>query len=316
MKEFSTALLREKFVIYDPAKGKENGAATIALSNRLTAELRDGAGRIVETFIIRAHNMHSAVRMVARIIQNFSQSGPLSTRRDGYDWEGAWNSIVNDYEYAYNPERWVAIYLNGKCIFSKGERHPFLDMIEKCDWENDLEYDFAIPVAEKLFMQKGKSLKIEHDSNVALSVHFEGNTGRLGIILRSPGRTTTFTFTAQSKNGDVLNIPQCLSSAAAFLEGIQLSFLVGMNTEKIRLGIIERFSKEEKQTKEGKARLQRLKSEIENLEKTFNVRYRPEKPEFHHLVIDAEALAKKILVPPEPAEESEKSGPNSEESGP
>lgn len=307
MKEFSTALLREKFVIYDPARGKENGAATIALSNRMTVDLRDSEGRIAETLIVRAQNMHSAARMVARIVQSFNQGGPLTIRRDGYDWEGAWNSIVNDYEYAYNPERWVAIYLGGKCIFSKGERHPFLDMIEKCDRENDLEYDFSIPMAEKLFMKKGKPLKIEHDSNVALSAHFENDTGRLGIILRGPTRTTTFTFTAQSEKGKTLNVPQCLSGAAAFLEGIQLSFLVGMNTEKIHLGLIERFSKEEKQTKEGRTRLQRLKSEIENLEMAFNIRYRPEKPEFHLLVMDAEALGKKILKPPEPAEENKKS---------
>lgn len=305
MKEFSTALLREKFVIYDPAKGKDNGAATIALSNRLAVELRDSEGRIAETLIVRAQNMHSAVRMVARIVQSFGQGGPLSIRRDGYDWDGAWHAIVNDYEYAHNPERWVAVYHEGKCLFSKGDHHPFLDMIEKCDQENSRDYDFAIPMAEKLFLQKGKPLKVDYDSNVALSCHFENNTGRLGIILRGPTRTTTFTFTGQSEKGKTLNIPQCLSGAAAFLEGVQLSFLVGMNTEKLHLGIIERFSKEEKQTKEGRTRLQRLKAEIETLERAFTVRYRPEKPEFHLLVIDAETLAKKILVPPEPSEESE-----------
>jgi hypothetical protein len=113
-------------------------------------------------------------------------------------------------------------------------------------------------------------------------------------------RTTTFTFTATPKKvGQAINIPQCLGSAAAFLEGVQLSFLVGMNTEKIRIGIIERFSKEEKQTREGRQRLSRLSSEIANLESAFEIRYRPERPEFHHLMMDAEKLGQKILVPPE-----------------
>lgn len=302
MKEFSTALLREKFVIYDPEKGKENGAA-IALSNRLAAELRDSEGRITETLVVRAQTMHSAVRMVARIVQAFRQGGPLSIRQEGYDWKAAWDAIISDYEYIHNPERWIAVYHDGKCIFSEGERHPFLDMIEKCDRENDLDYDFSIPMAEKLFVQTGKPLKIEHNSNVAMSVHFAGNTGRLGIILRSPARTTTFTFTAvNEKEKTALNIPQCLSAAAAFLEGVQLSFFIGTNAEKISLGLIERFSKEEKQTKEARKRIQRLKSEIENLERTFSVRYRPERPEFQLLILEASALVAKTHQPPPPAE--------------
>ncbi|MCC6597636.1 MAG: hypothetical protein IT559_02465 [Alphaproteobacteria bacterium] len=284
MKAFNTTLLRERFVIYTPQKGNKKNASTVALSNRIAAELRDSEDRVSETFIIRTHNMHSAVRMLARIIQSFDQGGPLSIRQEGYDWEEAWHLIVNDYEHTYNPDRWVAIYHNGKCIFSKGKRHPFLDMIERCDHQNNLEYDFAIPMAEKIFMETGEPLKIEYDSNVALSAHFVDNTGRLGIILRGSSRATTFTFTVQKKNDRMLNISQCLGAAAAFLEGIQLSFLVGTNTEKLSTGVIERFSKEEKQIQDGKKRLQRLQSEIENLEITSNIHYRPEKPEFHLLI--------------------------------
>lgn len=299
MKEFSSSLLREKFVIYDPRKGMADKKSTVvALSNRLVAQLRNNKGELVETFVVRTQNMHSTVRMVARIIQLFNQTGPIAKRTD-FDWDTIWEQIVNDYEYAYNPQRWVAIYHAGKCVFAKGDRHPLLDMIEKCDFENDKDYDYAVPLAESLFTQAGKNLKIEHDSNVALSVHFENNVGRLGIIQRGSNKTTTFTFTAQAKPGKELNLPQCLGAAAAFLEGIQLSFLVGMNTEKIRIGIIERFSKEEKQTREGRQRLSRLSSEIANLETAAEIRYRPERPEFHHLMMDAEKLGQKILVAPE-----------------
>jgi hypothetical protein len=91
-----------------------------------------------------------------------------------------------------------------------------------------------------------------------------------------------------------------VSCSAAFLEGIQLAFLVGFNTEKIRLGIIERFSKEEKQTREAGERLVRLRHEVSNLEDTFEVRYRPEKPSFTMFLNQAETLAQKTLVPPPP----------------
>lgn len=102
-----------------------------------------------------------------------------------------------------------------------------------------------------------------------------------------------------------MNIPQALGACAGFLEGVQLAFLVGMNTHKICVGWIERFSKEEKQTREGKHRLSRLRAEISNLESQFNVRYRPEKPEFHHIMADAESFAQKTIEPPPESEDGE-----------
>ncbi len=301
MKDFCTELLREKFVISTPQSQTQDGV--IALSNRVVAPLQNRTGTVQETLVIRSHNMHCAVRMTARILQAFKAGGPLTTRALSYDWETVWHSILNDYETLYNPQCWIAIYHAGKCIFSAGEHHPLLDMIEKCDEDNESTYDFSISLAEELFRQTGKDFKIVHNSNVALSVHFENNQGRCGIILRSPLRTTTFTFTAQPKDEMPLNIPQCLGTCAAFLEGVQLAFQMGMNTEKIRLGLIERFSREEKQTREGKQRLTRLNDEILTLEKTFKIHYRPEKPEFHHIMMDAERLGQQVLKLPEKREE-------------
>ncbi len=93
-----------------------------------------------------------------------------------------------------------------------------------------------------------------------------------------------------------------MSAAAAFLEGIQLAFMIGMNNIKIQLGIIERLSKDEKKNREAIRRLSRLSAEIANLENSFDVRYRPEKPEFQHTIMDAEKLAMKVLQPEEGSE--------------
>ena len=314
MQTFETSLLREKFVIHDPKTGNKDEKATIALSNRFVVDLRNAKGSVLETYVVRGHNMHTVVRMATRILYAFNQSGPIAKRVPEFDWPKAWDTIINDYEYAYNPQRWVAVYKDGKTVFTYGEYHPFLDMIEKCDEDNDKDYDYAIPLAEQLFKKAGQNLRIEHDSNVALSVNFEDNQGRLGIILRGSNKTTTFSFSATAtKKDQVLNIPQCLGAAAAFLEGVQLAFLVGMNIEKIRIGLISRFSKEEKQTREGRQRLARLSTEIANLESAFEVRYRPEKPEFPAMVVEAEELGQKILEPPEkPFGEG---GPQPEEEG-
>jgi len=118
------------------------------------------------------------------------------------------------------------------------------------------------------------------------------------VILRAPERTTTFNFTVLSKDQEI-NIPQCLSVSAAFLEGIQLAFMVGMNVFKIRVGIFDRGSHDEKQTKEGQRRLGRLNAEIASMDSAFDVRYRPEKPEFYRIVSEAEDLANRTIKIPE-----------------
>ncbi len=297
MKDFSAKLLREKFVIRDLAYAdpQDKRASIVALSNRIVVELRDDSGRLSEKFVVRAQNMHSALRMAARIIQTFEKDGPLMVRAKSFDWEEAWSLIVNDYEYRYNAERWIALYYQGNCIFQQGEHHSFLDVIEKCDVDNDMDYDFTIPSAEKLFKQAGKAVEISYNSNVALSTEFTEQQGRCGVISRGSSQTATFTLSVRSRSEPV-NISRTLVSAAAFLEGIQLAFLIGFNTERMRIGLVDCIKQERRQTDKAKERLVRLNGEISNLEEFFDVRYRPERPNFEEFSQDAEELAKKILA--------------------
>ncbi|GJL84273.1 MAG: hypothetical protein DHS20C02_00480 [Micavibrio sp.] len=306
MAEFSGSLLREKFSIHDPeSEMHEQGQSVVALSNRLVVDLHSSNGKYEEKFIVRAHNMHGCVRMCARIFHTFHEGGPIMSRHIAFDWPAAWDSLVNDYEHAYNPQRWIAVYHKGRIIFESGSRHGLLDVIEQCDARNEDQYDMSVALAEDAFKQAGKTVTINYDSNVALVVTFEHGEGRCGIILRGPDRTTTFTFTAEGRREKTLSIPQCLAASAAYLEGIQLAFLIGMNNEKMRLNIIKRFSKEEKQTREAKKRLSRLAAEITNLESVYDVHYRPERPEFAVLIIEAEKLGQKILEPPRDDEDDE-----------
>ncbi len=299
MKELVTELLREKFVIHDPSASLKDGKGmTIALSNRVVIALKNDKGETQETMIVRAQNMHSCIRMAARMIQSFISSGPLLDRASPYDWLAAWDLSSGDYEQSFNPQRWVAVYKQGKVIFEKGERHAMLDIIENCNVTSKAGYEKSIEMAEAVIRKSGRAVRIEYDGNIALNVNLEQKQGRVGVILRSPHKTTTFNFSVAGKNGALLNFPQVLGSAAAFLEGIQLAFTVGMNGEKIRRGMITRHSPEEKHTNEAGRRLARLNGEIINLEGTFDVRYRPERPEFQRLVAEAEAMAQKILPAP------------------
>ncbi|MGB4107176.1 MAG: hypothetical protein WBK55_05200 [Alphaproteobacteria bacterium] len=299
MKELVTELLREKFVIHDLAAGLKSGQGpTIALSNRMVVALKNEKGETQETLIVRAQNMHSCIRMAARMVQSFISGGPLLDRPSPYDWQAAWDLASGEYEQNYNPQRWVAIYHGGKVVFEKGDRHPMLDIIEKCSEMTKGKYEDSIQHAEEIIRKQGRVLRLEYDGNVALVINLEKKQGRCGVILRSADKTRTFNFSVAAKGGMHLNFAQILGSGAAFLEGIQLAFSVGMNGEKIKRGIIARHSPEEKQTRESEIRLGRLNSEIANLETTFDVRYRPEKPEFPKVLAEAEELARKVLPAP------------------
>lgn len=299
IKEFSSSLLREKFIIHDinPDLDKKP-EPVIAVSNRMVVEIKNHRGNTVETFIVRSQNMHSCVRMAARLLQTFENSGPITKRSKPYNWEAAWKPLVNDFEQMFNPEIWVAIYQNGKQVYKDGDVHPFLDMIEKIDYSSTDKYEETIPLAEAAFKNTGKNVRIEYKGNVALVVQIEENMARCAVILRGAKKTTTFNYTSQPKNELHINMPHCLGSAASFLEGIQLAFRIGIDEHKINVGIIARRSKDEEFVIEGHKRLQDLNVHIVNLEDAYEVRYRPERPLFQHIMMDATKFAQKTIAAP------------------
>ncbi len=273
------------------------GHPLTAVSNRLAVPLRDARGKIAETFIVRAQNMHICLRMAAKIVQTYGRAGPLMVRAAPFDFEGAYDSFTEDHERKFNPDRWVAVYHAGKLVFESGTRHPFLDVIEKCDAKNPGNYDESVHVAEDMFAKMGKPITINHDSNIGFVITVGRDNGRCGLILRNPNKRTTFNFIAEDKGENKVTITQCLVVAAAYLEGIQIAFHIGMTNEKLRLGLITRYSDDDKRADSGRRRLGRLNAEIRNFENSLDVRYRPEKPEFSTVVIDAEYFARDLYAP-------------------
>ena len=252
MKSLHTSLLREKFTISDPKYPDREDAATIALSNRMMIDLVNSENGSHETYVIRGQNMHTVVRMAAHIVGEYNTNGPIAGR-GFFNWDQAWKAVLTDHEYRYNPDRWFAVYYKGKRIFEalENEVHPFLDMIEKCDFGNTQHYDYAIPMAQELLLKTGKSIEMKYDANVALNVSIENEQARVGIILRGLHKTTTFNFLADPRYpNDPLDMELVLNTAALFLEGLQLAFTVGMNEQKLRMRIIERLSEEHMQARE------------------------------------------------------------------
>ena len=129
--DFNTTLLREKFVIRD-MKGDINDKPLVAMSNRIAVNLTDARGITLETIIVRAQNMHMCIRMAGKIVQTFRAQGPILVRNIPYDWEDTWERLIGEHERTHNPDLWVAVFARGRRLFTRGEYHPFLDLIEKC----------------------------------------------------------------------------------------------------------------------------------------------------------------------------------------
>lgn len=295
--EFNATLLREKFEIFAKKKDKIVGPPVVALSNRIILPLKDARGNIVEKFIVRTQNMHSCLRMAALIIADYQKHGPLLSRAQSFDWDKAWRSTIDVHERRYNEEsRWVAIYNKGKVVYEDGKRHAFLDIIERCDNQNTQQYDNALKLAESAFLQLGKNVAIEYDANIAAIVRIKDDTARCGVILRSADKTTTFNFTAEEPDNRKISAPRCLSVVAAFLEGIQLAYMIGTVNEKIRLCALSNDSPQNMEAKSGYRRLKKLVPEIKTFNESRHVHYRPDKPDLTALVVAAENAAHKQFL--------------------
>lgn len=297
--EFKSSLLREKFTLRDVAGDLSDTPPVIALSNRMVLPLDMVEGENPETFIIRTQNMHSCARLCAAIAKEYQERGAIMSRPTSFGWDSIWNDIIKGYEKDWNPDIWCAIYFKGRAIYEYGTRHPFLDIIEKCDSASGQSYEESVLFAEKAFGQAGKSMKIEHDANIALIVSIKPDEAKCGVILRGANRKTTFNYTVKKHliRGEDIRIPTILMVSAAFLEGVQLAFAVGMINKKIFAGLIEKYSDEARKGKRGNDRLTNLTNAIEQLELKYNVHYRPDRPYFHKIVREAEDFAMTILKP-------------------
>lgn len=296
--DFSCVLLREKFVIRDASTTNPEDTL-VAVSNRLSITLHDGSGKISEIFVVRSQSMHICTRMAAKIIRTFQDLGPLMSRDFKFDFDAAWNDITEEYERQYNENCWLSVYNKGRRIFKSNDYHAFLDIIENCDAKNtSTNYETSVMLAEEIFAQSGKKITIDYDGHTGLVIDIRKARARCSMILRSPLRRTNFNYTATLKADGVeeINIPQCLTVAAAFLEGVQLAFFIGRVNEYQRLDNKLNTQEDLRIARAARLRVQRLEGDIRNFEVRFNVTYRPERPEFPHITIESEKYFHRIDI--------------------
>lgn len=296
--EFKSTLLREKFTIRDIGNDLSDTPPVIAMSNRMVLPLVSDTGEPSETFIVRAQNMHSCVRLCAAIAKEYYDRGSLMGRVTPFRWENLWSDVIKGYEKDWNPDIWTAIYYKGRVIYEDGSRHPFLDIIEQCDAASGQSYAESVKFAEKAFQQAGKPVKIQHDSNVALIVSIKPEEAKCGVILRGANKKTTFNFTAKKKpSGDSVRVATILTLCSTYLEGVQLAFNVGMTNKKRSAELMEKFSDEDRKGRRGAERLINLTTAVETVERKYFFHYRPDQPNFQTMVREAEDFALHLLKP-------------------
>lgn len=290
---FETTLLRERFVIRDQS-GKAD--KIVALSNRMVVSFKNTKNEIIESFTIRAHTMGLCTRIAAEICQTYESLGPIINRTSPFKWEKCWDMVLDEYEKKYNDNAWCAIYNEGKKVFSSNNYHIFLDLIEQFEGKNLGKYEQSLQLAEGALNKAGQNVKIEYDSNIALIMKQDGLQARVGIILRNPKKTTTFNFNVKEESADLpIQASHCLRVSSQFLDGIQLSFILGALTAKLGTGLSENRAADERQTRDARRKVNMSDATITTFTNNYLVTFRPERPDFSLLIDDAEKETRKAI---------------------
>lgn len=277
MEEFNTSLVREKIIFVDgsPDEGGLAKEPVVIRSNRIF--LRLGVVPVTEKVVIRAQNMHVTLRLAAKLLYHYYQDGLLLDRSASFDFAKQWDASLSAYDKEYNPDLWAAVYIGGKSVF-KTVTSPFVDVIEKCALLSIDNYDATMEVTENALKQIGRAVRINHSSNVATTFSDNGVTMRCGIIHRSSDKDTTFSFTV---TGGIQRerVVQSIGMVAAYLELFNLRFTIDNLQNKIRKGVVQRAGPESAQIRAAISRQGLINKAILSFESTYDVKYRPEKPD-------------------------------------
>lgn len=272
----TVSLLREKFTIREIGL---DSTPTIALGNRLLIDLPGHSTPL----IIRGHSMHMTLRLGADIMKQLSYLNRVEKVETLFDWEMLWNKKTNQYEKDFTPETWVVIYYKGEPIFQDNYHHAFLDVIEQCEYKNNMmgeRYEKSFVMAQKAFQQMGRSVLIEEESHVGFILDADDmNEMRFAVILRMPGHRGTFVVRL-SKNAITPEKHDALMIASDFIEAINMAVRAGFLERQLaqqKRGGLGNLKKEHNNVSK---RLNSLTVRIQQAEAKFTMKYRPERPDF------------------------------------
>lgn len=268
----SISLLREKFVLRDM---NDEFMGITALGNRLSIPVQGSSIPI----IIRGHSMHATLRFGAELLNHMSYVSHIENVETFFKWDELWSKVINPFEKDNTSETWIAAYHSGKLIFSDAFHHQFFDVIEQCEFKGSKQKNGdnqPIIMAQNAFKKMGKDILIEQESHVGFILDDGDDELRFAVILRVPGQKATF-ITRMYQNEKVEKTPYpfiAMRLAADYIEGINMAVRMGfMEDEKNNSRIVNILGK----------RLTSLKLSIEQAERQYDVKYRPERPNFKEI---------------------------------
>ena len=280
MEDFNTSLVREKIIFIDDTDAPDaddvmDDGPNVVRSNRMFLKLGDKGG---EKIVVRAQNMHTALRVASKVLAEFFKHGPIMGRARPVDWDEFWNAMVSNYEREFNPYNWAAIYVNGKPIF-RTKTSTFVDVVEQCALLTTDNYDATMKVAQGALKKVGKAMRIKHSTSVAAVLTDNSEMMRCGFLYRTDGNDLAFNFSATG--GEMPGrIVQSTGIAAALLEALNLRYVTRRLQEKMGETSGMKSTAEANQLRGATGRLVALDKGISSFEDIYDVRYRPEKPVF------------------------------------
>jgi hypothetical protein len=240
MSDFS--LLREKFVIRETT---DKSSLFVANGNRMKIDVPG----VKHPIVIRAHSMHMTLRLASKITEIYEWTKTVEKITETFDWEKMWMDQIEGFEEKYTPHTWVAVYHAGQMIYSYNDHHIFFDILENCEHKNSQsskKYDQSILMTQKAFEQMGRTVMIEQESHM----------------------------------GFVLDVTDSIMMASDFIETVNLSVQGGFMRKRIEKGKIRNGSDDMKRFKAFQTRCSSLQFSINQMESKYNIKYRPEKPDF------------------------------------
>ena len=270
------SLLREKFTIREIGI---DSVPVIALGNRVTLPLP----KTSTPLIIRGHSMHMTLRYAAEILKQLSFISHVENIDTIIKWDELWEKVIEPHERINTPETWISVYYGGRLIYSFNPHHMFFDILEQCEYKNKKtshKYEQSILTAQNAFQKMGRHVFIEQESHVGFILDESDKELRFAIILRLPWQRATF-ITRISDNKTHMAKPHdynSLSLAADYIEGINLAVRSGFLEAQFKSG--KPNPDQNKVMKVTQKRLQTLILSIEQIEKKYTTKYRPERPDF------------------------------------
>lgn len=279
MGEYS--LLREKFIIRETT---DRSSLFVANGNRMKIDIPG----IPHPIVIRAHSMHMTLRFVAKIVEIFEWTKSVVEITDTFDWEKIWLDLISKFEEKHTPKTWIAVYHKGHPIYTYNEYHVFFDVLENCEHKNSQrseKYDQSISMTQKAFEQMGRTVMIEQESHMGFVLDTTNTENRFAITLRLPDHKSTFSTRAQASKEQKVEptASESITMASYFIEAVNLSVQCGFMRKRIEKGKIEQGSDEMKRFRAFQAQCGYLQFAINQMESKYNIKYRPEKPDFQDI---------------------------------